>query len=76
MQTSPPTRFDNIHPNILHHRINLLPQEARWHKMDVVDALSILGCKGRRGRHCIAAMSCEDLLVGFETAVGGTEMRV
>lgn len=37
--------------------------------MDVLDTLRILCRQSRRGRHSIAAMSGNDLLVGLEAAV-------
>ena len=63
------TCLDNIHPDILNNGVDLFPQKLGRHQMDAVDPLCVLRCEGRRGRHGIAAMGRDDLLVCLEAAV-------
>lgn len=63
------TGLNDINPNILHTSINLLLHEFRRYFVDSADALRVLRSEGGCGGHCIAAMGCNDLLVGFEPAV-------
>lgn len=60
------TGLDNIHANVADTRINQLPHKPRRSGMNVNHAHCILSCQRSSCRHCIAAMSRDDLLVCFQ----------
>lgn len=62
-----PTSLDHIHANVSHTSIYLLLHKLRRNLVNVLYSLSVLGRQGCRCGHGIAAMSCDDLLVGLET---------
>ena len=66
------TRLDNIHPNVLNNSIDLFPQKLGRDMVNIVNPLRVLGRERRCGRHGIAAMGGDDLLVCLETAVRDT----
>jgi hypothetical protein len=65
------TRLDNIHPNILHHSINLLPQERCRDMVYIVHTPGVLRRERRRGRHGVAPVGGNDFLVCLEAASSG-----
>ena len=60
------TCLDYIYANVIYASFDLFLHKVRWRLVDTVDTLSVLGSQGRSGRHRIAAMSGDHLLVGFE----------
>lgn len=62
------TRLDNINTNILNAGLNLLSNKVGRNDVDSLDALGVLRSEGRGGRHGVAAMSGDDLLVSFKSA--------
>ncbi len=62
------TRLDNINPDILNDGVNLLSEKLGRHEVNVVDPLCVLRRESRRGRHGIAAVGGNHLLVCFEAA--------
>jgi hypothetical protein len=63
------TRLDNIYADILNDGVDLLPEKRGRHVVDVIDALCVLRREGRCGRHGVAAMDGNDLLVRLEAPV-------
>lgn len=61
------TRLDNINTNILNTGFNLLSHKLGRNDVDGLDALGILRREGRGGRHGVAAMGGDDLLVRLES---------
>lgn len=62
------TSLDDLHADVVEAGVDLLPQERGRHRVDVVDALGVLGRQRRRGRHGVAAVGRDDLLVCLEAA--------
>jgi hypothetical protein len=60
------TSFDHVHANVADTRINQLQYEGWRYRMNINDAHRVLGGQSGGGRHCIAAMSGNDLLVCFQ----------
>lgn len=60
------TSLDDIDTNVVEASINLPLQELWRHLVDGVDALGVLSGQGSRGRHGIAAVGGDDLLVCLE----------
>lgn len=65
---APHTGLDDVHPDVVETGVDLLPQEHGRHRVDVVDAQGVLGRQRRRGRHGVAAVGGDDLLVRLEAA--------
>jgi len=63
------TRLDNINPNVLNDGVDLFPEKRGRYEVDVIDPLCVLRRESRRGRHGIATMCGNHLLVCFEAAV-------
>jgi len=63
------TGLDNVHADIFNDRVDLFPQKLRRHEMDVVDPFGVLRRQGRRGRHGVAAMGGDHLLIRFEATM-------
>lgn len=59
------TSLDNARRYIPKHGIDLFPRELGGDMMNLIDTHGILRRQRRRGRHGIAAMSCDDFLVCF-----------
>jgi hypothetical protein len=62
------TGLDNINTNILNAGFNLLSHKLGGNDVDGLDALGVLRREGRGGRHGVAAMGGDDLLVRLESA--------
>lgn len=62
------TSLDNINTNILNTGLNLLSHKLGGNDVDGLDALGVLRREGRGGRHGVAAMGGDDLLVRLESA--------
>lgn len=62
------TGLDDVYPDVVEAGVDLLPQERRRHRVDVVDAQGVLGRQRRRGRHGVAPVGGDDLLVRLEAA--------
>lgn len=60
------TGLDDVYPDVVEAGVDLLPQERRRHRVDVVDAQGVLGRQRRGGRHGVAPMGGDDLLVRLE----------
>lgn len=64
----PHTSLDDVDPDVVEAGVDLLPQERRRHRVDVIDALGVLGRQRRRRRHGVAPVGGDDLLVRLEAA--------
>lgn len=62
------TGLDDVYPDVVEAGVDLLPQERGRHRVDVIDAQGVLGRQRRRGRHGVAPMGGDDLLVRLEAA--------
>lgn len=62
------TGLDDVYPDVVEAGVDLLPQERRRHRVDVVDAQGVLGRQRRRRRHGVAPVGGDDLLVRLEAA--------
>lgn len=62
------TGLDDVDAHILETGLDLLLDKVGRDGVDVLDAEGVLGRQGRGGRHGVAAMSGEDLLVRLESA--------
>ncbi len=67
--TAQHTGLDDSGRDVSEHSIDLFSRELGRNLMDVVDTHGILGRQRRRGRHGVAAMSGDDLLVCFKAPV-------
>lgn len=63
------TRLQHISTNVVQAGLDLLLHEVGGDDMYILDALGVLRRQGRGRRHGIAAMSGDDLLVGFEATL-------
>lgn len=61
------TGLDDIGPDVAETGVDLLSHERRRHFVDAMDALCVLRRQGCCRRHGIAAVRCDDLLIGLET---------
>jgi hypothetical protein len=62
-----PTNLYGIGSNVRQTCVDLFAHKCRRRDVNVIHAQGVLGCQGCCGGHAIAAMSCKDLLVRFET---------
>lgn len=70
------TGLDDVYPNVVEAGVDLLPQERRRHRVDVVDAQGVLGRQRRGGRHGVAPVGGDDLLVRLEAPREGLHVSV
>jgi len=62
------TSLDNIDTDIFNTSIDLLRDEIGGNHMNALDALSVLRSQSRSGRHSVAAISSDDLLIRFKSS--------
>lgn len=68
LRESKHTSLHDVHRDILHDSLDLALHEPRRHDMHTLDARRVLLRQGRRGRHGVAPMGGNDLLVRLEAA--------
>lgn len=61
------TRLDDVGADILNTRLDLLGHKVSRHDVDALNAEGVLRRESRGGRHSVAAMRGDDLLVGFKS---------
>lgn len=59
------TYFNDICLYVVQAQVDLLRHEGWWGHMDILNAQCVLCCESRSRGHCITAVGCKHLLVGF-----------